>query len=52
MLTPCCDLVFGSDYDVMSDTTKIGQHGFLRVEASDIMMIRLLKEFREAAVIP
>jgi len=46
------DLVFGSDYDVMSDTTKIRQHGFQRVEASDIMMIRLLKEFREAAVIP
>jgi NAD dependent epimerase/dehydratase family len=36
----------------MSDTTKIRQHGFLRVEVSDIMMIRLLKEFREAAVIP
>jgi nucleoside-diphosphate-sugar epimerase len=46
------DLVFGSDYDVMSDTTKIRRHGFHRVEASDIMMIRLLKEFREAAVIP
>ena len=46
------DLVFGCDYDVMADTTKIRLHGFHRFEPSDRMFLRLLTEFREARVIP
>lgn len=46
------DFIFGCDYDVISDTTKLRQHGFHRVEESEAMFLCLLRQFRETRIIP
>lgn len=46
------DFVFGCDYDVISETTKLRQFGFHDVEESQAMFLRLFREFREQKVIP
>lgn len=43
---------FSNDWDVMSDTTKCRQYGFLEFMDSEEMFLRLFDEFRAAKVIP
>jgi nucleoside-diphosphate-sugar epimerase len=49
---PFGDYVFGCDWDVMSDTTKIRQAGFLPCIDSETMFLRYLGEFRRDRIIP
>lgn len=49
---PFADYVFGSDYDVMSSTTKIRRAGFHDVVESEDMFIDLLGRFRAERIIP
>lgn len=46
------DFVFGCDYDVIAETTKLHKFGFCDVEESEAMFLRLFREFREQRVIP
>jgi nucleoside-diphosphate-sugar epimerase len=49
---PFGDYVFGSDWDVMTSTTKARQHGFHDVVDSEEMFVRLLTQFRNERVVP
>ena len=49
---PFGDYVFGSDWDVMTSTTKARQHGFHDVLDSEEMFVRLLKQFRAERIVP
>ena len=49
---PFGDYVFGSDWDVMTSTTKARQHGFHEVVDSEEMFVRLLKQFRAERIVP
>lgn len=49
---PFADYVWGCDWDIMSDTTKIRRAGFFEVEDSEATIIRLLKQFRAERIIP
>ena len=49
---PFADYVFGTDWDVMTDTLKLRLHGFHDCLRSDEMFIRIFKEFRQQKVIP
>lgn len=49
---PFADYVFGTDWDVMTDTIKIRQAGFHEAVRSEEMFLRMFREFREARVIP
>jgi nucleoside-diphosphate-sugar epimerase len=49
---PFADYVFGTNWDVMSDTTKARQHGFHDVVDSQEMMVRLLRHFRAERIVP
>lgn len=49
---PFADYVFGTDWDVMSDTLKLRQHGFPDCVRSDAMFERIFGEFRDMKVIP
>jgi nucleoside-diphosphate-sugar epimerase len=49
---PFGDFVFGCEFDVMSDTTKIKQFGFTEVLNSEEMFLRLLQEFKAKKIIP
>ena len=46
------DFVFGPEYDILSSTTKIRQHGFTEVVDSEEMFLRLFDELRAARIIP
>ena len=49
---PFGDFVLGSEYDIMSDTTKARRHGFTEVVDSEEMFLSLFADFRAARVIP
>ena len=49
---PFADYVFGTEWDVMTDTLKLRLHGFHECLRSDEMFIRIFQEFRELKVIP
>jgi nucleoside-diphosphate-sugar epimerase len=49
---PFADYVFGTDWDVMTDTLKIRQAGFHETVRSEEMFLRMFQEFRDARVIP
>ncbi len=49
---PFGDYVFGSDWDVMTSTTKARQHGFHEVVDTEEMFVRLLKQFRTERIVP
>lgn len=49
---PFGDFIFGCDYDVMSDTTKLRSFGFHEVQDSEAMFLRLFEEFRQERIIP
>ena len=49
---PFADYVFGTDWDVMTDTLKIREAGFHEYVRSDAMFLRLFRRFRELRVIP
>jgi nucleoside-diphosphate-sugar epimerase len=49
---PFADYVFGSDWDVMSDLTKIRRFGFHDVVDSEEMFVRLLTRFRAERIVP
>lgn len=49
---PFGDYVFGSDWDVMTSTTKARQHGFHDVVDSEEMLVRLLTQFRRERIVP
>jgi nucleoside-diphosphate-sugar epimerase len=46
------DFIFGCDYDVISDTTKVKLHGFQEVVDSSEMFVRLLDRYRAEKIIP
>ena len=49
---PFADYVFGTDWDVMTDTLKIRQAGFHDSVRSEEMFLRIFQEFRDMKVIP
>ena len=49
---PFADYVFGSDWDVMTSTTKARQFGFHDVVDTEDMFCRLLRRFREEKIVP
>ena len=49
---PFADYVFGSDWDVMTSTTKARQFGFHDVVDTEEMFCRLLRRFREERIVP
>ena len=49
---PFADYVFGCDWDVMSDTTRVRQAGFHACVESEAMFFRLFEEFRRDRIIP
>lgn len=46
------DFIFGCDYDVISDTTKVRQFGFHEVIDSETMFLNLFRQFQRVQVIP
>lgn len=46
------DAIFSSEYDIMSDTTKLRQFGFCEAIDTEEMFIRLFDRLRSARVIP
>jgi nucleoside-diphosphate-sugar epimerase len=49
---PFGDFIFGCEYDVMSDTTKIKQFGFHEVMGSEDMLLHVLRELKEQKLLP
>jgi hypothetical protein len=49
---PFGDFIFGSEYDIMTDTTKIKQLGFHEVLDSEQRLIELFAQFKEEKLIP
>lgn len=46
------DFVFGSEYDMMSDTTKLRRYGFCEVADTEAMFLRLFDELRRVRIVP
>lgn len=46
------DFVFGCEYDVLSDTTKIKRFGFTETADSEEMLLSLFREMKEKKIIP
>lgn len=46
------DFIFGSEYDMMSDTTKLRQCGFCEVVDTEAMFLRIFDELRRARIVP
>jgi nucleoside-diphosphate-sugar epimerase len=46
------DYAFASDWDVISDTLKCRQHGFLEFVDSEAMVLSLLDRLREERIVP
>jgi nucleoside-diphosphate-sugar epimerase len=49
---PFGDYVFGCDWDIMSDTSKIRRAGFHECIDSEEMMLKLLADFRAQKIVP
>jgi nucleoside-diphosphate-sugar epimerase len=49
---PFGDFIFGCEFDVMSDTTKVRRFGFHDVVDSEEMFLRLFREFQHNRIIP
>jgi nucleoside-diphosphate-sugar epimerase len=49
---PFADYVWGCDWDIMSDTTKIRRAGFHEVEDSEAMIVSMLQQFRADRIVP
>jgi len=49
---PYGDFVFGSDWDLFSDTTKLRRYGFPEAIDSEAMIFAHLDRYREAGLIP
>ena len=49
---PFADYVFGTDWDVMTDTLKIRRHGFHDCVDSEEMFLRIFARFRDMRVMP
>ena len=49
---PFADYVFGCDWDVMTDVTKVHRFGFHDVVDTEEMFVRLLTRFREERIVP
>jgi hypothetical protein len=49
---PFGDYVFGCDWDIMSDTSKIRRAGFQDCIDSEEMMLKLLADFRAQKIVP
>lgn len=49
---PFADYVFGTDWDVMTDTLKLRLHGFHDCLRTDEMFLRIFQEFRDMKVVP
>lgn len=49
---PFGDYVFGTDWDVMTDTLKIRRAGFFEFEDTEAMIVRMLKDFRAKKIVP
>jgi nucleoside-diphosphate-sugar epimerase len=49
---PFADYVFGKEYDVMADTTKLRNFGFHEVQDSEAMFLRLFEQLRREKIIP
>jgi nucleoside-diphosphate-sugar epimerase len=49
---PFGDFVFGSDYDIVSDTGKARRYGFCEAVDTEEMFLRLFAQFRADRVIP
>jgi hypothetical protein len=49
---PFGDFVFGSDYDIISDTGKAGRLGFCDSVDTERMLLRLFAQFRADRIIP
>lgn len=49
---PFADYVFCTDWDVMSDLTKLRQAGFHEVVDTEAMFVRILTQFREQRIVP
>lgn len=49
---PFADYIFHTDYDVMTDTSKIRLAGFHELVRTEEMFLRMFQEFRDAKVIP
>jgi nucleoside-diphosphate-sugar epimerase len=46
------DWLYGTDYDIMSSTTKLRQAGWNKIVDSQTMYLKLLQELRDDAIIP
>ena len=49
---PFADFIFGCEYDVIIDTTKIKQFGFHQVVDSETAFLRLFDRFKVEKLIP
>jgi nucleoside-diphosphate-sugar epimerase len=49
---PFADYVFGCEWDVMSDLTKLRRFGFHDVVDSEEMFVRLMRRFRAERIVP
>lgn len=49
---PFGDLIWGSEYDVITDTTKIKQFGFHEVADSETVFLNLFAQFKDQKLIP
>ncbi len=49
---PFGDYVFATDWDVMSDTTRLRQAGFHDVVDTEDTIVSMLREFRESRLVP
>ncbi len=49
---PFADFVWGCDYDIMTDTSKIRRAGFHEYVDSEEMVIELMRQFRREKIIP
>ncbi|MEO1693722.1 MAG: SDR family oxidoreductase [Pseudomonadota bacterium] len=46
------DYIFGTDWDVMTSTHKIRTVGFFEFDDTEEMILRQMREFREARIVP
>lgn len=46
------DFVFGWDYDMFGDGSKLRREGFTRMQATDVMFFSLFRELRALRIIP
>jgi len=49
---PFADFVWGCDYDIMTDTSKIRRAGFTEYVDSEEMVVELMRQFRRDKIVP